>query len=100
MVNRQANKAEAFRMRGLFPENSVLLAFSGSFVLRSYRRSGYIIVWQNHKFLAILLWGTFLGVVFFSVTSAFCWSNHRMEIIDAIGGNGKDGMVKAKQIDI
>ena len=55
-------------------------------------------MWQNHKFLAILLWGTFfVGVVCFSVTSAFCWSNHRMEIIDAIGGSEKDGRLKEKQ---
>jgi oligosaccharide translocation protein RFT1 len=98
MVNRRTGKAEVFRMRGFFPKNSVLLAFSGSFVLTQLSQKWiYYSAAEPQLFSYSSLGHLFVGVVCFSVTSAACWSYHRMEIIDAIGGNEKDGRLKEKR---
>ena len=98
MVNQRTNKVEAFQMRGLFPENSVLLAFFCSFVFTQLSKKWlYYIVAEPQVFSYSTLGHLFVGVICFFLTGAVCWSYHRMEIIDAMGGNGKGGMVKAKK---
>ena len=99
MVNRRTGKAEVFRMRGSFPKIASACIFS-SFVLTQLSQKWiYYSAAESQVFSYSSLGHLFVGVVCFSVTSAACWSYHRMEIIDAIGGNKRMADLK-RNIDI